>query len=210
MSVTPNKYIAVAYQLFSTDRQNGKRQMEEEATAEEPFQFISGLGVTLDAFEAQIKDLEQGGKFDFTLSCDDAYGDYEKNRVIEVEKKIFEVGGYFDKEHIFAGNTIPLENADGMRFFGRVVEVKDATVVLDLNHRLAGKDLNFVGTVVETRDATKEELQGMLNMLSGEGCGCGCDGCEDECDGGCGHDHGDGCGHEHGGSCGCGHHHHEG
>ena len=35
-----NKYITVAYKLYVTE--NGKQEMIEEATAEHPFQFISG------------------------------------------------------------------------------------------------------------------------------------------------------------------------
>ena len=167
---------------------------------EHPFQFISDLGVTLDAFEAQIKPLKKGDKFDFTLSVEEAYGEYEDERVIEVGKDVFSVDGRFDSEHIYPGNVVPLMNADGARFHGTIAEVKEKTVTVDLNHPLAGKALNFVGEVTENRDATKDEIQGMLNMLSGEGgCGCGsCGGCDDG-DCGCGdhHDHGCGCGHCH-------------
>ena len=48
-----NKYITVAYKLYSIE--DGEREFTEEATVEHPFQFISGLGLTLDAFEEQIK-----------------------------------------------------------------------------------------------------------------------------------------------------------
>jgi FKBP-type peptidyl-prolyl cis-trans isomerase SlyD len=40
-----------------------------------------------------------------------------------------------------------------------VVDVNDAEVTVDGNHPLAGKALNFVGTVTEVRDATSEELE---------------------------------------------------
>ena len=150
MDTTPNKYITVAYELY-TDF-DGKRELVEKAPIEHPFQFISDMGTTLDAFEAQIK---------------------------------------------------PLMNADGARFNGTITDVKEDTVTVDLNHPLAGKALNFIGEVTENRDATKDEIQGMLNMLSGEGgCGCGCD----SCGGGCGDDC-DCAGHHHEEGCGCGHCH---
>ena len=82
-----NKYITVAYKLYSIE--DGEREFTEEATVEHPFQFISGLGLTLDAFEEQIKGLNAGDKFDFTIACTDAYGEYDEDHVIDLPKDIF-------------------------------------------------------------------------------------------------------------------------
>lgn len=204
MDTTSSKYITVAYELY-TDF-NGKNELVEKAPAEHPFQFISDLGTTLDAFEAQIKPLQKGDKFDFTLSVEEAYGEYEKERVLEVSKDIFKVNGHFDNEHIYPGSVVPLMNNEGARFNGTIVEVKDDTVTVDLNHPLAGKALHFIGEVTENRDATKEEIQNLLNMLSGEG---GCGGCGGGCCGGGCDDDDDCCGggHHEGGCCGGGHCH---
>lgn len=185
METTPNKYITAAYKLYVTE--DGKRDLVEEATKEHPFQFISGLGTTLEAFESQLKDLKAGDTFEFTIPHDQAYGEYEEEHVLDLPKNIFEIDGKFDNERIFAGNVVPLMNADGQRLNGTVVEVKDDIVVMDLNHPLAGDDLTFVGEIVESRPATNEEIQGTLNMMSGEGCGCGCGDCGDD------HECGDGC-----------------
>ena len=43
-----NKFITVAYKLYTIDE--GERDFAEEATAQQPFAFISGLGMTLDDF----------------------------------------------------------------------------------------------------------------------------------------------------------------
>lgn len=201
MNTTSNKYINVAYELFSDF--DGKNEMVEKATAEHPFHFISDMGTTLDAFEAHIKPLAKGEKFDFTLSVDEAYGPYEQERVLELDKAVFTINGKFDTDHIYPGAVVPLMNADGARFNGTIVEIVDEKVTVDLNHPLAGKELHFVGEVVENREATKEEIQEMLNMLSGEGCGGGCGGCGGGgCGGGCGDHECGGCGEE-GSGCGC-------
>ena len=215
---TENKYITVAYELYS-DNEKGIHELIESAPVEHPFQFISGMGVALDAFEQRIAALQQGEAFDFTLTVDEAYGPYVQEHVIDLDKQIFCIDGRFDKETIKPGNVIPLVNADGNRFQGLILDVKDDKVTVDLNHPLAGKALHFKGTVVTSREATKEEIQGLINMMSGGGCSCGCDDCgggchhgdhEEGC--GCGHRHEDGhCGHHHGeghkDGCGCGHHH---
>lgn len=44
-----NKYITVAYKLYAVE--DGKKELREEAPAAHPFQFISGIGYTLDRFE---------------------------------------------------------------------------------------------------------------------------------------------------------------
>ncbi len=200
MEKTPHKYVTVAYELYA-DNAEGVHELIEKAPAEHPYQFISGLGVTLDAFEANIAGLEEGSDFDFTLSVDDAYGPYVDEHVLDLDKKTFCVDGRFDKDTIYPGAVLPLVNADGNHFDGLVLDVKENTVRIDLNHPLAGKALHFKGKVVTMRPATDEEIQGMINMMSGEGCGCGCEDCGDEC-----HHH-----HDHegdGGCCGGGHCHH--
>lgn len=206
---TPNKYVTVAYELY-TDNDKGIHELVEKAPIEHPFQFISGLGIALDSFENKILALTEGEAFDFVLKVDEAYGPYEQDHVIELPKETFAINGRFDKDMVYPGAVLPLVNADGMRFQGLVLELKDDTVIIDLNHPLAGKDLHFKGQVVTMRDATNEEIQALINH---EGCNCGGD-CEGGCEGGCGghhHEHGEGecCGkHEHGkGEC-CGKHEH--
>lgn len=206
---TPNKYVTVAYELY-TDNDKGIHELVEKAPIEHPFQFISGLGIALDSFESKILALAEGETFDFVLKVDEAYGPYEQDHVIELPKETFAINGRFDKDMVYPGAVLPLVNADGMRFQGLVLELKDNTVIIELNHPLAGKDLHFKGQVVTMRDATNEEIQALINH---EGCNCGGD-CEGGCEGGCGghhHEHGEGecCGkHEHGkGEC-CGKHEH--
>jgi len=199
-----SKYISVSYQLYSIDAE-GNKHLEEQTQQGNPFIFISGFGVTLDKFEQQIIGLEPGAKFDFTLQPADAFGEYDEEGVHKLPRESFAINGHFDHENIFEGAVITLMDADERRFMARVEKVEEDGVTVDTNHPLAGQQLQFTGLVLENRDATKEEIQHMLNHLSGEGCGCGCDDCEGGC-GGCGghehkHNHEEGCG------CGCGHCH---
>ena len=169
METVENKYITLAYKLYSIE--NGEKEFTEEAPAEHPFQFISGLGLTLEAFESQVKDLKKGDKFDFTIKAEEAYGEYDEEHVIDLPKNIFEIEGKFDSERVVEGAVIPLMTSEGQRINGSVVEVKDDVVVMDMNHPLAGCDLNFVGEVTENRPATNDELAEMARMMSGGGCG---------------------------------------
>ncbi|MBQ7420441.1 MAG: FKBP-type peptidyl-prolyl cis-trans isomerase [Prevotella sp.] len=194
MSNIPNQYIAVSYRLY-IDGDNGK-EMVEEATAEQPFHFISGFGIALDAFEKQLINLKKDEDFAFSLEKEEAYGEYDLTHVVDLDREIFSINGHFDHEHIYVDAIIPLQNEDGNRFYGKVLEIGEEKVKVDLNHPLAGETLYFEGKVLENREATPEEIKGMIARMSG-GCGCGCH----DCDGDCGHEH------DHGENCGCGHCH---
>lgn len=192
-----NKYLAVSYRLY-VDGDNG-REMVEEATAELPFSFITGFGYALDAFEHQVENLSVGQDFAFSLEKEQAYGDYSPEHVLDLDREIFCINGHFDHEHIYEDATIPLQNEEGQRFYGRVLEIGEEKIKVDLNHPLAGETLHFEGKVLENREATKQEIEQLIAHMSG-GCNCHHD---HECDGDCDCEGG----HHHEGSCGCGHCH---
>lgn len=195
MDNNTHKYIAVCYKLYT--EKDGNMEMVEEATEEHPFNFLTGFGIALEAFEEALKDMEEGAEFDFTLPKEKAYGEFDPTHVVDIDKSIFTINNHFDHEHIYKDAIVPLQNEDGNHFLGRVVEVMDDKVKMDLNHPLAGKDLNFKGTVLEARFATEREIDGFIKHIEQHSCGCGCE----DCDSDCGHDH------QHQGGCGCGHCH---
>ena len=188
-----NKYMAVSYRLYTCD-DNGKHLVEETKEGQ-PFQFISGFGIALDAFEELVTKTAEGEPFSLSLTKEQAYGDYRQDFVLDLERETFCINGHFDHEHIYKDAIVPLQNEEGHRFNGRVLEVGEEKVKIDLNHPLAGETLLFEGNVVVNRDATEEEVNHLVKHLTG-GCGCSCDDCEGGCEG---HDHHEG--------CGCGHRH---
>src|SRR3712207_2117889 len=87
MDKKKNMYIAASYQLY--DVSNGKNELLEETTENRPFDFISGMGIALEAFENALNDLKEGDKFDFILTPAEAYGDYNEEHVTDLDKAIF-------------------------------------------------------------------------------------------------------------------------
>lgn len=192
METKKNKFISVSYKLYAIA--DDKKELVEETSNDRPFQFITGFGVALDGFEMAVEVLEQGADFNFKLPKELAFGDYDEKRVISLDKSVFEIDGKFDNEVVFKGARVPLQNEDGNFFMGIVLDITSDKVRIDLNSPLAGKTLNFVGKVIENREATKEEMQAFVSQMSGHSCGGGCE----SCSGGCGH-------HHEGESCDCGH-----
>ena len=180
MKITPNKYVAVTYDLNVGE--GDERELMEKATAEVPLKFIYGMGMMLPAFEEALKELEVGNSFDFSIAPADAYGEYKEENVLDLPKNIFEVDGKFDSEMIKEGNTVPMMDSEGHRMNGSVLEVKQDIVVMDFNHPLAGETLHFSGTVLEVREATAEEIAQFTSMAEG---GCECGDCGGDCGGGC-------------------------
>lgn len=176
-------YIAASYQLY--DVSEGKNELLEETAEGQPFDFISGMGIALEAFENQLIELKEGEKFDFKIAPSEAYGDYHADHVTDLEKSIFIRNGKFDDEYIYVGAIVPLQNQEGERFNGHVLEITDTTVKMDFNHPLAGKTLHFKGEIKKIHEASAEEMATYVNSMS-NGCSCGGGNCGGNCgEGGC-------------------------
>lgn len=188
--------VTLTYDL-RVDDENG--EVVEQATEEQPLQFLYGSGAMLPKFESHLAGLREGEPFTIRLSKNDAYGDLNEEAIVELPKHVFLVDGKFDEEMISVGNTVPMMSSNGQRLNGLVLDISDEVVKMDFNHPLAGEDLFFSGKVKEVREASDEEV---AQVLSGGGsCGCGSGG-GGGCGSGCGDDS---CGTESsGGGCGCG------
>lgn len=196
MEVSDNKYVTVVYDLNVGEGE--ERELMERATAEQPLEFIFGTNSMLEAFESQLRGLSQGDKFSFRLTPEEAYGDYDDTKVIELPKNIFEIDGKIDGEVLFEGNTLPMMDSSGNRLMGSVVSIGDEVVTMDFNHPLAGEIMHFEGAVMGVREASVEEIAA---LFSGGGCGCGSGGCGSGEEGGCGCGSSD---ESYAGGCGCG------
>ena len=202
MRISKNKFVSATYDLYVGEEDD--RELMESATEEQPLQFIFGMGAMLPAFEEEIKELEAGSNFEFTLTAENAYGERIEENVVELPKSIFEVNGKFDDEYIVEGITLPMMDSNGNRINGSVYEVKEDVVVMDFNHPLAGETLYFKGTIIDVHEPTAEEIAAVTQSMGMGGCGCGCD--QNDCSG-CGDDQECGGGHNHGNDCGCEHKH---
>lgn len=189
--IEPGKYVELGYDLYAIEA-DGSEKLVHQTDAEEPEKIVFGVTKGVIApLEKAIEGLEAGGKFDVKASANEAFGPYDPDQVVELERDIFIVDGKFDEKAIKAGALVPMMTADGYHINGLVKEVTPDKVKMDFNHPLAGKAVRFDGKIIAVRDATPEELQPVHEC----GCGCGHDHC----------DHDDNCGgHHNGGHCGCG------
>lgn len=181
MKISPNKYVSLAYDLNVGEED--ELELMEQATSQKPLEFIFGTNSMLEAFENQIEGLSEGDKFSFTLTPDQAYGEYDESKIIDLPKNIFQVEGQIDESMLFEGNTLPMMDSSGNRLMGSIVSVADDTVSMDFNHPLAGELMHFAGSVLGVREASAEEIAA---LFSSGGCGCGCGDEGHDAEGGCG------------------------
>lgn len=109
-----------------------------ETTGKKPLRFLVGEHAVIHGIEEGVLGMKVGEKKRIIVSPVKAYGRYHKELVEEIPlSKIPQditpaVGMVFSKETKF-----------GRTLFTKIIEVKRDTVVIDMNHPLAGKTLVF-------------------------------------------------------------------
>ncbi|MBU4333615.1 MAG: FKBP-type peptidyl-prolyl cis-trans isomerase, partial [Candidatus Omnitrophica bacterium] len=109
-----------------------------------PLEYVHGSNAILSELEKQLEGLKVGDKKEFTLSSEEAYGLYSSDNFREFPKSKFpEILDFTNLE------TLNLKSKEGKWVSVPVREIKDDSVILDLNHPLAGKDLHYVVTILD-------------------------------------------------------------
>lgn len=158
MQITKNKVVSVNYRLTSSIN-NGPGQLVEETEHDYPFVFLFGFENLLPDFETNLNGKEKGSRFDFKVAPQNAYGNFEKDYVVKIDKGAFLVDGKFDDTRIKVGEGVDMQDSDGNPLRGVVLTITEEAVEMDFNHPLAGHELHFIGEVLEVRDASQEELE---------------------------------------------------
>ncbi len=190
MKIDDKKFVSLSYTL------NVNGEVADEATAERPLEFVFGMGYLLPEFEKNIRGLEPGDTFEFTLTPEVGYGPVNEQMIIEVPKEAFMVNGQIEEGLLQEGSQIPMMTSDGHHIVGRVVGVNGDAVKMDFNHPMAGHTLDFKGKIISVRDAVESDFPQTV------GCGCEHDGCGDDCSCGCGQEQEDS--EKFHKNCGCG------
>ncbi len=165
MVIEKQKVVSVTYQLNVNEKDG---EVVETVNKEKPLTFLYGVGNMLEKFEENIKGLQQGDQFDFMIPSGEAYGQASDDAVVDLPLNVFEIEGEVDYDLLKVGNYIPMQDQQGNRLDGIVLEVGDEKVKMDFNHPLAGDDLFFQGEVLDVREATEDEInQGHANNAEG-------------------------------------------
>ena len=118
--------------------------MFDTSREREPLEFTLGRGELIPGFEEAVKDMQIGQIKTVTIPPDEAYGQYNDEMVIVVPRDRLPDG--LDPA---VGQQLQIQRTDGRTDVAMVSEVSEATITLDANHPLAGKDLTFEIEILE-------------------------------------------------------------
>ena len=143
MKIEKNTRVRLAY-VLRYDNADG--DIIENVSQENPLEVTIGAEDLLEKFEEKILGLKKSDTFEFTLSPEEAYGNYDKEGVVSVPKA--ELMEDVEGVEISEGEIIPVVTDDGDEMEAVVLEIEKDIVTLDFNHPLAGETLYFSGTIV--------------------------------------------------------------
>ena len=144
MKIEKNSRVKLAYILRYDD---AKGDIIESVSAENPLETVVGNEDLLETFEEKIMGLNVGDNFEFVLSPEQAYGNYDEEGIVGVPKA--ELMEDIEGIEISEGEIVPVVTDDGEEMEAVVLEIENDIVTLDFNHPLAGETLFFSGTIVE-------------------------------------------------------------
>lgn len=116
-----------------------------------PYRYLHGHRQLLPGLEKVLEGKKAGDSFSVTLSPEDAYGLWDENRRTVLSREDF------SNDELVIGNRVDIMTEGGRRMV-TVIEFDQDEVVLDTNHELAGKTLQFEVKILSVRKATLHEL----------------------------------------------------
>jgi len=131
-----------------------------------PLEFIHGHRNLIPGLEREIIGMQVGEAKEIIVKPSDAYGEYDADAFVDIPRTQFPQS--FDFQ---IGRSIRLSDPTGRLITASISEIGEKDVRLDMNHPLAGKELNFSATIVDLRMATPEEIE--AGKVGGQSCSCG-------------------------------------
>ena len=133
MTVKKNDKVKVHY-VGTLD--NGT--MFDKSTNEEPLEFVVGTGQIIPGFEQAVIGMNLNEEKKVAIKAENAYGLRNEKLVGDFPRSSLPEGFVPQKSMV-----ITLHDQEGRAIPATIINVAEQNITIDLNHPLAGKDLNF-------------------------------------------------------------------
>ena len=148
MVIADGKQISLEFTLSLDDKTKVQSNIGQE-----PMVYLHGSHQIIPGLEKQLTGLKVGDTKHVEISPEEGYGPVDPKRTQEVEKE------KIPEEARKVGAKLTGRGPQGQPMYAEVKEVKDKTLVLDLNHPLAGKKLIFDVKVLKVENAPEKQLE---------------------------------------------------
>lgn len=126
---------------------NDGKEFDNSYQNNTPLTFEVGKNEMIPGFESAVLNREVNEKFNVTIPKSEAYGEYSEENVQEVPRENLNL-----PDDLPYGTQIQGTTPDGQNFMCVLKEMNDTSAFLDLNHPLAGQDLNFDIEILNIED----------------------------------------------------------
>lgn len=110
----------------------------DSSEGRDPLEFTVGSGQVIKGMDAGLEGMTAGEKKTLNIACEEAYGPINPAARQSIPRE-----GIPADIPLEPGTQLQMQSPDGQVLPVTVVEADEATVTLDANHFLAGKDLVF-------------------------------------------------------------------
>lgn len=148
MQISRHKVVRFDYTLTDDNA-----QILDSSEGSEPLTYLHGGGGIIPGLEAALEGKRAGESLSVRVAPTEAYGERDDGLIQNVPREMFE-----DSDSLEVGMQFQSGDPNGESRIVTVVSTDADSVTVDGNHPLAGVPLNFAVTIVEVRDASKEEL----------------------------------------------------
>jgi FKBP-type peptidyl-prolyl cis-trans isomerase 2 len=115
---------------------NGSRF--DATTLNDPLEFTIGTDEVIEGFEKAVIGMRPGESKEVIISVEEGYGPRDESKVAKVMRTEFP-----DDMELEQGLLLQIDHPDGDTELITILNVSDTEVILDANHPLAGKPLNY-------------------------------------------------------------------
>ena len=117
---------------------NDGTQFDSSYDRNEPLEFVCATGMMIKGFDAAVVNMEVGEKVNVHLMPEEAYGPADPKKIISIP--FAQLPG---SEKLEIGQPVMLQDMYGQAFRVTVKDKSEDTITFDMNHEMAGKELNF-------------------------------------------------------------------
>ena len=147
MQIEPNKVVTFEYTLRNT-----KGEVLDTSEGGKPLSYIHGSGQLIPGVEKELAGKAAGEELRFKVPPADGYGEYNPEAHQQVDRSAFPA-----EMELEEGLQFLATDQQGNQRPVKVKAIEGDNVTVDLNHPLAGEELDFEVKIKEVRQPTAEE-----------------------------------------------------